>query len=106
MKNQFAIAVVTALSAASLPAAAAGFERPVSEQAVAACVDDVNRAADFGDAASVRYEIVPEQRRSGGHDLRVLTLVVDTDGNVQRFRATCRTSRNGDLLATAMVAGR
>ena len=78
--------IAALLLSATSAVASPWIDRPVSSEGVKACVAEINRQADYADAARVIHNVDVDSRRPLGHDLRIETLVLDADGR-QTIRA-------------------
>ena len=73
--------IAALLLSASSAIASPWIHRPVSSEGVKACVAEINRQADYTDAARVIHNVDVDSRRPLGHELRIETLVLNADGS-------------------------
>ncbi len=77
------VLVIPALFAGlSTAAASPWFDKPVSAEGVEACVAEINRQADYTDAARVVHNVDVGKRHPVGHELNIETLVLDAEGAI------------------------
>ncbi len=72
---------VAGLSISGNALAMPGFTQHAPYSSVEICIAKISDQADYQDAARVRHEVDSEERRIGGHTIKIDTRVFGADGS-------------------------
>ena len=71
-----------------------GFTQQAPFSSVEICIDKISDQADYQDAARVRHKVDSEERRVGGHTIKIDTQVFGADGSelIREYATVCTIS--------------
>lgn len=71
-----------------------GFTQQAPYSSVEICIEKISSQADYQDAARVRHQVNSEERRVGGHTIKIETQVFGADGSelIREYATVCAIS--------------
>ncbi len=71
-----------------------GFTEQAPFSSVEICIGKISKAANYENAGRVRHEVDSEERRVGGHKIKIDTLVFGADGSelIREYTTVCAVS--------------
>ena len=95
---------VAGLTVSSNVFAMPGFTEQAPFSSIEICVAKISDEANYQDAARVRHEVASEERRVGGHMIKIATQVFEVDGAepIREYATVCAITANQETKRFAI----
>ena len=93
---------VAGLTVSSNVFAMPGFTEQAPFSSIEICVAKISDEANYQDAARVRHEVASEERRVGGHMIKIATQVFDVAEPIREYATVCAITANQETKRFAI----